>query len=101
MVYANPASEILTGWRSEEILGNNIFQVLDINPSATGGVTEEKLTEVLSLTGINYLPSLAAIKTKSGRTRTVDLKTALIKDDSDEQRNILLLMNEHTTPNFK
>ena len=98
VVYANPASELLTGWKAEELQGNNIFHVLDINPSTIGGVTDENLTQIVSLNGVNYLPSLAAIKTKSGKLRTIDIKTALIRDDSDEQRNILLVMREHATP---
>jgi hypothetical protein len=45
---------------------------------------------------MNYLPPLAAIKMKSGKTRTVDLRVGLIKDDLDEHKNILLLMHEHS-----
>jgi hypothetical protein len=41
------------------------------------------------------------IKAKSGKPRTVDLKTALIRDDSDEQKYILLLMHERKAPSLE
>jgi PAS domain S-box-containing protein len=101
IVYASPSSEVLTGWKAEEIVGNSVFQVLDISPSRAGDVTDETLNQVLSLNAVNYLPPLAVIKAKSGKPRTVDLKTALIRDDSDEQKYILLLMHERKAPSLE
>ena len=101
IVYASPSSEVLTGWKAEEIVGNSVFQVLDISPSRAGDVPDETVNQVLSLNAVDYLPPLAVIKAKSGKTRTVDLKTALIRDDSDEQKYILLLMHERKAPSLE
>ena len=95
IVYANPSSEVLTGWKVDEMIGNNINDVLDIAASSVNGMPDESLNRILSLGAMNYLAPLAAIKMKSGKIRTVDLRVGLIKDDTDEHKNILFLMHEH------
>jgi PAS domain S-box-containing protein len=96
ILYANPSAEVFTGWKIDEMVGNNIFDVLDITFSKIDGLLDDSLSRVLSLNAMNYLPPLAVIKMKSGKTRTVDLRVGLIKDDIDEHKNILLLMHEHS-----
>jgi hypothetical protein len=52
------------------------------------------------LGAINYLPPIATIQTKSQKSRRVDLKAGLIKDDTGEHKNILLLLHEHAVANL-
>lgn len=96
IVYASPSAEVFTGWKVDEMVGNNIFDVLDITLSKIDGLPDDTLSKVLSLNAMNYLPPLAVIKMKSGKIRTVDLRVGLVKDDLDEHKNILLLMHEHS-----
>lgn len=95
IVFANPSSETLSGWKVDEMVGNNIFDVLDITFSKVDTTNNDSLNRILSLNAMNYLPPVAAIKMKNGRIRTVDLRVGLIKDDMDEHKNVLLLMHEH------
>jgi PAS domain S-box-containing protein len=100
IVYMNSATETLTGWKSDEIIGRNIFDALNLNVSAVDDVIDETLSRALSLGAINYLPPIATIQTKSQKSRRVDLKAGLIKDDTGEHKNILLLLHEHAVGNL-
>ena len=46
------------------------------------------------------LPPIATIQTKSQKSRRVDLKAGLIKDDTGEHKNIVLLLHEHAVGNL-
>jgi PAS domain S-box-containing protein len=95
VVYVNSAAETLTGWKSEELLGVNAFDVLNINVSQVDDIIDNTLSRTLSLGAMNYLPPIATIQTKSGKTRTVDVKTGLVKDDLGEHKTIVILLREH------
>jgi hypothetical protein len=51
---------------------------------------------MLDLGAVHYLPPSAKLTTKSGRSRTVYLKTGIIREETGENRNILILMQEYT-----
>jgi hypothetical protein len=76
------------------------FNTLNLTVSAVDDVIDETLSRALSLGAINYLPPIATIQTKSQKSRRVDLKAGLIKDDTGEHKNIVLLLHEHAVGNL-
>ena len=101
VVYLNSAAETLTGWKSDELIGKNAFDILNICISQVDDVIDDSLSRTLALGAINYLPPVATIQTKGGKTRRVDLKTGLVKDDSGEHKFIVILLKEHAVANLE
>lgn len=95
VVYLNSAAETFTGYKSDELIGRNVFDVLNISISQVDDVIDDTLSRIISLGAINYLPPIATIQTKGGKTRRVELKTGLVKDDSGEHKFITLLLKEY------
>jgi PAS domain S-box-containing protein len=101
VVYLNSAAETLTGWKSDELIGKNVFDILNISVSQGDDVIDDSLSRTLALGAINYLPPVATIQTKGGKTRRVDLKTDLVTDDSGEHKFIVILVKEHAVANLE
>ena len=101
VVYLNSAAETLTGWKSEELIGRNVFDILNISVSQVDDVIDDSLSRTLALGAINYLPPVATIQTKGGKTRRVDLKTGIVKDDSGEHKFIVILVKEYTVSDLE
>ena len=101
VVYLNSAAETLTGWKSDELIGKNAFDILNISISQVDDVIDDSLSRTLALGAINYLPPVATIQTKGGKTRRVELKTGLVKDDSGEHKFIVILLKEHAVANLE
>ncbi|MGD1005588.1 MAG: response regulator [Methanoregulaceae archaeon] len=96
----NPAAETLTGWKKEDLIGKNVFNILDVSLSQKGDAPNESLSRILALGAIDYLPPIATITTKGGKNRTVSLHVGMIKDDNEENKSILMLLKEDTTVSF-
>jgi PAS domain S-box-containing protein len=97
IVFANSASETLLGWTREEMQGRNFFTLVNPAVSTASGPLDAGTKSILNLDAIHYLPPVATVSTKSGRNRTVDMKAGIIQEDSGENRNILVFMQEHTS----
>jgi hypothetical protein len=76
--------------------GNRFFSLVNPTPSTAVGPVDATVKGILDLDAVWYLPPLAKVTTKSGRTRTVDLKTGILREDTGDTRHILILMQEHT-----
>lgn len=97
IVYANSAAEVLTGYHTEELKDKNIFHLLNLAVSQADSKPDDNLSRILSLGAIDYFPAFACIQTKSGKKRTIALKTGIVRDDADDPRYILALMSEYRT----
>jgi PAS domain S-box-containing protein len=96
IVFANSASETLLGWTREEMQGKKFFTLINPAVSTATGPVDTVTKGIINLDALYYLPSSATVTTKSGRNRTVAMKTGIIREDSGENRNILIFMQEHS-----
>jgi PAS domain S-box-containing protein len=96
IVYANSASEMLLGWTREEMQGRKFFSLLNPAVSTAAGPVDAMTRGILNIDAIHYLPPFATVSTKSGRNRTVTLKTGIIREDTGENRTILIFLQEHS-----
>lgn len=94
IVFSNSASEVLSGYKSEDMAGKNFFDLFNLNVSQKGDAQDTTMTRVLSLNAINYLPSVATMTPKSGKLRTVAIRTGLIREEREEHKNILVVLKE-------
>ena len=98
IVFANSAAETLLGWTREEMQQKKFFALVNPTVSTAAGPVDDTIKDLLALEAVHYLPASAKVTTKSGRTRTVALTAGIVREDSEETRNIVILMQEHTTP---
>ncbi|MDO9549905.1 MAG: response regulator, partial [Methanoregula sp.] len=92
IVYANSATETLLGWTREEMQGKKFFLMVGPAPSTADGPADDAIKGILNLEAIHYLPPVAQVLTKSDRTKTVNIKTGIIREESGENQHILILM---------
>jgi PAS domain S-box-containing protein len=92
IVFANSAAEMLLGWTQEEMKGKKFFTLVSPTASTADGPVEDSIKSVLNLEAIHYLPPRARVSTKSDRIKTVSLKTGIIREESGDNRFILILM---------
>ena len=97
IVFANSAAETLLGWTREEMQGKKFFTLVNPTASTAAGPVDDTTKGLLDLEAVWYLPPSAKVTTKSGRSRTVDLKTGIIREESGDNRFYMVLMQEHTT----
>jgi PAS domain S-box-containing protein len=92
IIFANSAAETLLGWTHEEMQGKNFFTLINPVVSAADGPVDEMIKGILALEAVNYLPPHARVSTKSDREKTVNLKAGIIREESGDNRHILILM---------
>lgn len=92
IVFANSAAETLLGWTKEEMQGKKFFTLVNPTPSTAEGPVDEMVKGIQGLDAVWYLPPVARVSTKSDRTKTVNLKVGIIREESGETRNILILI---------
>ena len=92
IVFANSAAEILTGWTREEMHGKDFFGLVNPVASTADGPVDETVKGILDLNAVHYLPPIARVTTKSDRLKTVSLKNGIIREESGENRHLMILM---------
>jgi PAS domain S-box-containing protein len=100
IVFCNPVSEVLTGYRSDDMKGMNFFDLMNLAPSQRGDAEDETIQKILSIEAIDYLPPVATFSTKSGKRKTVIVRAGMIREDKDEHKNVFILMREIDPANF-
>jgi PAS domain S-box-containing protein len=100
IVYANPAAEVLTGYKAEFMNGKNFFELLNITPSQRGDADDETVGKIIALDAIDYLPPVAAFSTGSGRRRNALLRAGLIREEQEDHKNVFVLLQETGLPNL-
>jgi PAS domain S-box-containing protein len=92
IVFANSAAETLLGWTKEEMQGKKFFTLVSPTASTADGPVDETVKGILDLEAVYYFPPLARVTTKSDRIKTVSMKAGIIREESGDNRNILVLM---------
>jgi PAS domain S-box-containing protein len=92
IVFANSAAETLLGWTQEEMQGKNFFMLVSPIASTLDGPVEDTITAILNLEVIQYLPPVARVSTKNDRMKSVKLKTGIIREESGDNRFMLILL---------
>jgi PAS domain S-box-containing protein len=92
IIFANSVAETLLGWTQEEMQGKKFFTLINPVVSAADGPVDETIRGILDLDAVHYLPPHARVSTKSGREKTVNLKAGIIREESGDNRQILILM---------
>jgi PAS domain S-box-containing protein len=92
IVFANSAAETLLGWTKEEMQGKPFFTLVDPSVSTADGPVDDTIKGILGLEAVHYVPPVARVSTKSDRIKTVSIKTGIIREDSGDNRNMLILM---------
>lgn len=92
IVFANSAAETLLGWTTEEMQQKKFFSLVSPTASTSDGPVDETVKGILALDAVHYLPPVARVSTKSDRIKTVALKTAIIREESGDNRFMLILM---------
>lgn len=92
IVFANSPVETLLGWTKEEMLGKPFFSLICPIASTSEGPVDDTIKGILNLEALHYLPPGAQVSTKTDRTKTVCLKTGIIRDDCGDNRHMLILM---------
>lgn len=92
IAFANSAAEMMLGWTREEMQGKNFFVLVGPTASTADGPVEEIIKGILNLDAIRYLPPVAQVSTKNGRMKTVSLKTGIIREESGDNRHMVILL---------
>jgi PAS domain S-box-containing protein len=92
IAFANSAAEMMLGWTREEMQGKNFFVLVGPTASTADGPVEEIIKDILNLDAIRYLPPVAQVSTKNGRMKTVSLKTGIIREESGDNRHMVILL---------
>ena len=92
IVFANSAAEMMLGWTREEMQGKKFFTLVNPAPSTAEGPVDEIVKGIQGLEATWYIPPVARVSTKSDRTKTVNLKVMIIREESGETRNFLILI---------
>jgi len=92
IVFANSAAEMMLGWTQEEMQGKIFFVLVGPTASTADGPVEETIKDILNLDAIRYLPPMAQVSTKNGRMKTVSLKTGIIREESGDNRHMVILL---------
>jgi PAS domain S-box-containing protein len=96
VVYANPETEALTGWKSEDLIGRNFFEALTVRSTRKNKEIDDLLARILALDDVTPIPYQATIMTRSGKVRSVQIEICLVKEDDTANRNFLLFMKDNT-----
>ena len=96
ITFVNPVAELLTGWKSEEAVGEPVACVFRIVNEQTGQPLEEPVARVLREGRAIELANHAAAVTKDGRTVPVEDSAAPILDAAGQVIGAVLVFHDVT-----
>jgi len=96
----NPAAEVLTGYKTEEMKGMNFFDLMNLAPSHRGDAGDETVQRLLTLEALDYLAPVATFSTRSGKRRTGVFRTGLVREEKDDHKSIFILISEIDPADF-
>lgn len=96
IVFANPVSEELTGWRQEEALGRPLDEVFVIVNEETGLPVESPVLRVLREKRVVGLANHTLLIARDGARRPIDDSGAPIRSSTGESLGVVLVFRDIT-----
>jgi PAS domain S-box-containing protein len=96
ITFLNPVAVTLTGWKSEETLGQRIQDVFRIINEKTHAPTEDLVARVLSEKRVVALANDTALLTKDGREMPIEDSAAPILDSTGNIIGVVLVFHDVT-----
>jgi len=94
VTFLNPVASALTGWQSEEVLGQPIQSVFRIINEKTRAEAEDLVARVLSEKRVLALANDTALVTKDGREVPIEDSAAPIKDSPGNLTGVVLVFHD-------
>jgi PAS domain S-box-containing protein len=96
ITFLNPIAESITGWKSEEALGQHITSIFRVINEQTGQPLEEPVTRVLREKRAVALTNHAALVCRKGHTVPIEDTAAPILDAAGQLIGVVLVFHEVT-----
>jgi PAS domain S-box-containing protein len=96
IVFVNPVAEALTGWRSEDALGQPLAQVFQVVNERTREPLEDRATRVLRLGATETSSDQALLIDRGPRAIAIDATCAPIVDDAGDITGVVLIFRDVT-----
>jgi len=94
--YLNPAAEILTGWKDEELRGKNFFHELEFRSTQYRSYFDKiTVKNIIERGSLNYLHDIISINTKGGTLKNLSLTTGLVHDDEGTVKRIIYFLKDY------
>ena len=94
--FLNPAAESLTGWKTEEALGQPIQRVFHIINARTRRPADDLVSQVLHERRVVSLPNDTTLLTKDGREVAIEDSAAPILDSAGHVTGVVLVFQDVT-----
>ncbi len=94
--YINPAAEILTGWKNEDMKGKNFFHESDFRSTRYKSYFDKiTVKNILERGSLDYLHDIISITTKGGTRKNLSLTTGLVHDDEGTVKRIIYFLKSY------
>ncbi len=96
ITFMNPAAEELTGWKKEDAIGKNIFEILDIFSEKNYSKIDDPVTRVINEgIGINLIEDIFMINKKEQEI-FITCSASPLKDNENSLTGVVLIFHDIT-----
>ena len=96
IMFMNPAAEVLTGWKKEEVSGKALENIFNIINEKTGEKVENPVQKVLRQGAVVGLANHTVLITRSGTGVPIDDSGAPIKDEKGNILGVVMVFSDIT-----
>ena len=96
VTFLNPVAEEMTGWKSDEAIGQRLERVFNIIHEQTRKPAPNPVTRVLSEGMVVGLANHTVLIARDGRERAIDDSAAPIRDENGEISGVVMVFHDVT-----
>jgi len=96
IIFMNPAAEVLTGWKEEEVSGKALENIFNIINEKTGETVESPVQKVLRQGSVVGLANNTVLITRNGTRIPIDDSGAPIKDEKGNILGVVMVFSDIT-----